>query len=142
MKTLCIIAFIAFVACEKPQQPTLTGSWEGMLYFANGAFPIAMEIEQTGNNLSGIFISHFGSIGGVEISPKSRIEKDSAKIIVSDYEYDLYLYFAGVIEGFERISGSCIITSCGYKYKGAWAINKDHKLPFFLRQSLYPIHKP
>ena len=96
MKALSFF-LLALLSCDNPQDPIITGQWEGTMYFCKRPVAIQFDLCQYGQEISGYFYSEFWE-GVLTISTESAIKSESLVIVAEDTCHNMKYIFSGTLK--------------------------------------------
>ena len=120
MKTL-LITLLFLLSCETDNE-TITGHWAGSMIIGLKEIPIEFYLDQSGNNLSGYFMSGLGS-RNIELNSESNYLDQQINLIAIDTAYQMKYIFSGVVNC-DKITGTYTMSVCENIYTNNFEIYK------------------
>jgi hypothetical protein len=118
MKTL-FITLLFLLSCETDNE-TISGNWSGTMIVGCEEIPIEFYLNQSGNNLSGYFMSGLGS-RNIELS-ESYLVNNQITLNFCDTVFNMKYVFSGVL--CRSIKGTYILSIGENIYTNSFEIQK------------------
>jgi PKD repeat protein len=105
----------------------LTGTWEGSMILGADEYPIIMELEQQGTELTGSWMfSDESGLSDLSNGSVAEVRDVTIKFTVPDATYPLPFKYVGTInDNVDNMEGTYTIS--GYTATGTWSVDKNNK---------------